>query len=394
MIFIYIFLLLVSALFYILYEGAASLLILCFFVITPIIIIVSNFIASKKIKLHIATRGQQFSAGQNIPVYLTLTSNTIIPVMCAEITIEYKSSTDPSPERIKINTPIFPNNEQDLQICFSSEHYGVINCRIAKIKLYDMLRISHFKLPKGSVTENVRELIVIPEPILLENPITVYSDSLADSDSYSDSKAGDDPSEIFSIHEYADGDKLSKIHWKLTAKQDKLMVKDYSLPLANHFMILTDCCLDKASKEQRLNSFDTVIRSAFSLSFYLQQCGSRHTIAFFNNKTGSAESVTVADEEDCLEACLRIISAGIPPKSGLALRELLNNDELQPRYSHFIFIAARADEDLLSALSNCGIAKRYTVITNGSPNENVYGENFTVIGSGGDMEKVLSEIYL
>ena len=37
-----------------------------------------------------------------------------------------------------------------------------------------------------------------------------------ESDSYSTIKGGDDPSEVFAIREYREGDRLQRIHWKLS----------------------------------------------------------------------------------------------------------------------------------------------------------------------------------
>ena len=58
-----------------------------------------------------------------------------------------------------------------------------------------------------------------------------YNETSADSDRFSTYKKGDDPSEIFDIREYADGDKIQRIHWKLSSKTGDLMVKEGSLPL-------------------------------------------------------------------------------------------------------------------------------------------------------------------
>ena len=57
---------------------------------------------------------------------------------------------------------------------------------------------------------------------------------------YSQERPGDDATEVFAIREYVPGDKIRKIHWKLTTKSDKLMVKDFSLPIKEKDTVIID----------------------------------------------------------------------------------------------------------------------------------------------------------
>ena len=57
---------------------------------------------------------------------------------------------------------------------------------------------------------------------------------------YSQERPGDDATEIFAIREYVPGDNIRKIHWKLTTKADKLMVKDFSLPIKENDTVIID----------------------------------------------------------------------------------------------------------------------------------------------------------
>ena len=43
---------------------------------------------------------------------------------------------------------------------------------------------------------------------------------------YSGSRPGDDPGETFDIREYREGDSIRQIHWKLTGKMDRLIIRE------------------------------------------------------------------------------------------------------------------------------------------------------------------------
>ena len=59
--------------------------------------------------------------------------------------------------------------------------------------------------------------VQVPE----EWPPVPHPDS--DSPEFSKVKSGDDPSEIFDLHPYREGDAVNLIHWKLTEKMDKAL---------------------------------------------------------------------------------------------------------------------------------------------------------------------------
>ena len=53
----------------------------------------------------------------------------------------------------------------------------------------------------------------------------------SDGEHYHPQWNGDDPAEILKLREYREGDRLNRIHWKLSARNDMLIVKEMSMPL-------------------------------------------------------------------------------------------------------------------------------------------------------------------
>ena len=67
---------------------------------------------------------------------------------------------------------------------------------------------------------------------LIPNP-----DSQEDSDSYSQERPGADLTETFQIREYVPGDSMRQIHWKLSGKFDRLIVRDPALPITRNVLV-------------------------------------------------------------------------------------------------------------------------------------------------------------
>lgn len=361
MIILYILLFITSLLFYILYEGQISCIIFIFMCILPILLFIILKAAKRRIKVLITSDGRRHNVNEPIPVYVKISNSSVFPISICEITLEFYVTSSSKPEKLKINTPIFPMNTQEHTLYFYSEHFGTAECRIAKIKLFDILKIFRTKLKSKNIIQSFEPVLIIPDSLKLSNDISDYSELGLESDIYSDEKPGDDPSEIFSVHEYHDGDRISKIHWKLTAKEDKLIVKDYSLPLADSFIIAVESCTD-CDPDEAACIYDTVIQTAVSLSDHLISENKRHKIKIYNEKEKITEEISVYDDESLINCCSQILLAGRAADPYATLEHMLNCENDNHKFGHMLYVSACFDEEKAARLETSGIAYRYTVL--------------------------------
>ena len=79
-------------------------------------------------------------------------------------------------------------------------------------------------------------------PTVYPLELEVRESSIPDSEGerYSQKKPGDDPTELFALRDYREGDRLSRIHWKLSQKMGRTLVKELGLPLSDHLLFLLD----------------------------------------------------------------------------------------------------------------------------------------------------------
>jgi len=124
-------------------------------------------------------------------------------------------------------------------------HCEYIDVSVDKIYIFDYLRFFYFsKKKKGSV-----RIAVMPSRENTGEVADAIISSGIDEVKYSDVKPGDDPTEIFNFHEYVPGDKIRQIHWKLSTKIGKTMVKEYSLPIRDHAVVVADIFTDQMTIE-------------------------------------------------------------------------------------------------------------------------------------------------
>lgn len=70
--------------------------------------------------------------------------------------------------------------------------------------------------------------------------------------------SGDDPSETLKIREYQKGDRMNRIHWKLTAKNDELIVAELGMPMGCNIVFFLDGELPSMAKEGQRTYWDVV----------------------------------------------------------------------------------------------------------------------------------------
>ena len=82
-----------------------------------------------------------------------------------------------------------------------------------------------------SVSEHSSSVFVLPRIHMLDMARVLGLSESVDGELFSKLRHGEDSSEVFDIRQYRRGDLLHSFHWKLSAKTNDLMVKEYSLPM-------------------------------------------------------------------------------------------------------------------------------------------------------------------
>ena len=134
--------------------------------------------------------------------------------------------------------------QQKKRICFQesdelkleSAYCGCVECVVARVWCYDWFGILPFPIPWNGK----RNIVVMPDTFPVEIDNKFFYNSLADSMEYLSHQKGKDNTEIFQIREYEKGDSVKQIHWKLSSKLEKCMVRDLSELVNQEVLIFLD----------------------------------------------------------------------------------------------------------------------------------------------------------
>lgn len=210
------------------------------------------------------------------------------------------------------------------------------------------------------------EAFTVIEPKLFE-VTAALSEELsvsAEGDTYSADKAGFDPSETFGIREYVPGDPVKQIHWKLSQKSDKLMLRELGLPVSANTLVVFESGYSDVNEEKCSDTLDAMAEVFLSLSHSLLSMGVPHTVMW---KSAKLRQMEVKTDEDYSEMNSCFLSDETPFSKSPIIYE--NAESLM--FSHFVIISARAAASV-EALTQKGRVTLITPDSYGAPGAYVY----------------------
>lgn len=196
-----------------------------------------------------------------------------------------------------VECSLMPFEKKKHSIEMVAEYAGCMTIVRKKVKMYDYFRLFSIPFGKKNVENN---LLVIPKASIVDVEVSNATNmDLIEADKYHSSKKGSDRSEIFDVREYSQGDSMRDIHWKLSLKCDKYMIKEYSLPINTDIELVIDMCSDCKSIED-IEKNDKILEAVSSVAYALinKELPFYYNIASENNGLAEREFVE-AEAELC-----------------------------------------------------------------------------------------------
>ena len=223
--------------------------------------------------------------------------NRILPITKGIAKVRYENRFSGETGRMKINFSVDAGRKRDRRIVVPMDNCGNLAIKVEKVRIYDYLSIFAWTVGKNYPTQHI--LVVPPTKDFYLGKDKWYNETDEDSDRFSPYKRGDDPSEVFNIRDFADGDKIQRIHWKLSSKTGSLMVKDGSLPLTKALHIFVDLCVPGVGDERHKNG-NLLVQGIYSISLYMIDHAIPQHFIWYNRETDVVEERLVEHEEELL----------------------------------------------------------------------------------------------
>lgn len=254
----YIIVLLLTLSFNIFFEGYLSFFVFLIFLFLPIISFIITFIQKRYISVAVSAQSKTYNKGDGVTIKISTSNRLKIFTGKVSICVSVKNNMFGTSNKNTL-TMALGAYEQSVILKYICHHCGRHFCSIEKAKIYDFLSLFSFRIK--DIKSSKCDFYILPQ--ISETAVNTPS-SLTDeidSDEYSKTKSGDDPSEIFDLREYKEGDRISRINLKLSDKLDTLIVKDFGLPLSQSVLIMVDLCKGIKEADCLVSQLCSVINS-------------------------------------------------------------------------------------------------------------------------------------
>lgn len=271
--------------------------------------------------------------GENSRVFLKIYNPTRIPLSSAAVTFAFSSLFYQTVEEASHVMSLRAHCDNTLIFPVKLTKYGLYEAGVSRLQCFDFLHLFCFR---KELNLNAQIRVLPDTPPREEKHEALYSEGF---DEFEESgKTGNVSSNVTDIREYQPGDRLQKIHWKLSTKIDKLMVKENEATSTNEFFLLLelfqpeeDACKNEPAL---LNALDTAIEEAWSIAIELLQTGEYFVFAAYSTAREDFVMSTIRSKDDLENAFSEIfyepaydtenLALDIYEKSGLKKGTLLH----------------------------------------------------------------------
>jgi hypothetical protein len=230
----------------------------------------------------------------------------LVPVVSARVDVEIYNMLTRERRVAEFSSPVMPRSRVELPFVFESAYCGQIVFTPSAVKICDFFGLFYPKA-RAAAPEPFHRLVA---PELFSSRVRMSNretEGFDEATRYLDKK-GSDRTEIFQLRDYADGDNLSQIRWKLTAKHGKLIVADPAEPISNTLLVIWD---GAGIPEGASPAVPDALAEAFvTLCVGLSESGMPFTLAWKSGNTGRTELKDIIRLEDIYDVVPDVLSPG------------------------------------------------------------------------------------
>jgi uncharacterized protein (DUF58 family) len=352
---------LTCVLFYIFYPDYLSFLLLLLVPAVPLALLAPTLLAARKIAASCEVQPAAVFKGEKIQAVLSVRNTSFLPIARGRVDLVCSSSLGGMDKRERLSFPIPARDTVRISWEVSSRYCGRLTVRFQSICLYDPLGLICIRRK----LEQTQQVPVLPRLLSSDIRIVNQIERISESDQFSTRKPGNDSSETFGIREYREGDSLRAVHWKLSSKLEKLLVREFSTPVDSAVALLVELNSAGGGLLSPVLA-DAVLEAAAALASFLAEHEKPFELGWFRAQDERFLKESVLTEHD-LQAALPQLLACSPYNGAHVLRSHCFEPE-SPRYSQMIYLTAHLQMDSLAEYARQPHRAQTTILYAHMPN--------------------------
>lgn len=277
-------------LFFFCFNGYLSFFTLAVALLLPFLSLLVSLPGALGARLSLSTDRPAARKGQAISLLLVIDSRSPFPSGRARVTLTVRNTLTGAVQKERF---YFTAERKPITIShtLSSPACGQVVCELSRGRICDYMGL--FSIPLRLPKPAKRAALFYPavyRPALILEQLAIPD---GEGDRYSQKKPGGDPSELFALREYREGDRLSQIHWKLSQKTGDTLVREFSLPIAGRLFFLVEA---NGPGEE----CDAILDVLATLSAFLLEREAPHCVGFGSKESAGLSIREITAPEDLL----------------------------------------------------------------------------------------------
>ena len=376
---IYIIAALLSLVFAISYKEQISAVILSAFLIYPLLAWLTTFILLKLVSADFSQNTLRTEKGTRFEISINVRNRSVLPCVPMELICGLPDEDSGLAAEKTIFVTLPPLGIAGLSMNCQNRYRGRYRFDIRKISVFDPLRIIRIT-KKGK-----SEMNAVFVPRRLEIPDIEYfceSEILA----VRQQNSADSREDFSHVRDYIPGENVQLVHWKLTAKQDEIMIKQFDGSFDRRALIL--CGINAGSNERDpLLCTDTVIETAIAFARGFSECGIPASVEFGS----TADSFCSVTNQAEFEKFFELMSVIAPNGESFSTEKLMGEEAV------LVIVTAALTDDIIAladrAASEEAVIVAYVNLSGKSPEINPENEKFIFMNICGAGQDYLSEAF-
>ena len=321
-----------------LYHGSGPALALALLmVLLPLIALPVHLYLKKHLTFALQANVSQ-RKGDEGTITLTVHNPTLLPALRIRCDLEVCNQLNRETHRMQIRTYALGRKKQINTLRLGSEYCGRIRIAVARVTLYDCFGLVGIRYQ----TDTLAHMTVQPDTF--ETTVTLVPNpaSSDDSEVYSQERPGRDLTETYQIREYVPGDSIRQIHWKLSNKYDKLIVRDPALPITRNVLVFWE----RTGEDGDPDGIDAQAEVIVSLCRSLMDGGIQFQLGWNDTDRNLCILHEIRDMDELVGIIPRLLRA-TGRQSGVSGAALLLQTRPEALCAHMVYLAREPQSEVV-----------------------------------------------
>lgn len=230
--------------------------------------------------------------GSGMPVEIELVNCSPLPAAELRVEVSCKDRYTGKAQGLSGTAMLDGNDRVMLRFVLDSVYCGVLELCLERVTLWDHLGVFSGRC---IVSGGIQELSVLPrQGENMEIPDSGGTGDIGEGETAAN-RSADDSGDTYDIREFHRGDMLKQVHWKMTAKTDELMVRDFGGRTEDVTVVLLDMRFGDEAPERK--KWDHFLETVAGVSGGLLHLGYAHEVVWLDVESSQVCRVHVAEEE-------------------------------------------------------------------------------------------------